>query len=185
MGMSYITQYMTKKVEGNYLLSKVFLCLETLWLSLLAWNTISLCYLHLICSFRPPASSSDPGSDLGLILLLLTFSPLLQTGHHFIFVFFLQPGCMLGRWPTGASNSLKPPGRDCDDRNLRDQGVWDRWRRATAEEERQRREQGERKNGGGWGMGEKREGETNLSYMVAASLIMMYFNNIQFQLDHI
>lgn len=34
-------------------------------------------------------------------------------------------------------------------------------------------------------MGEKREGETNLSYMVAASLIMMYFNNIQFQLDHI
>lgn len=49
---------------------------------------------------------------------------------------------MLGRWPTGASNSLKPPGRDCDNRNLRDQGVWDRWRRATAEEERQRREQG-------------------------------------------
>lgn len=117
--------------------------------------TIFFCYSYLICSFRPPASSSDPSTDPGLFLLL-TLSPLLQTGHHFLLFLLLQSRCLLGRWPTGSPGPLKPPRCNFDNRNLWDQGVRDRWRRATAEEERQRREQGEREKGGGWGTGERR-----------------------------
>lgn len=108
-----------------------------------------VCYFHLICFFRPPASASHPCTDLGLFLLLLTFSPLLQTGHHFLLFLLLQPRCMLGRRPTGSPSTLKPPECHCNNRNLWDQGVWDRWCWATAKEERQRREQGEREKRGG------------------------------------
>jgi len=68
--------------------------------------------------FRPAASSSDPSTDPGLLLLLLTFSPLLQAGHHLLFLLLLQPRCMLGGWSTGAPDSLEPPRDDRDDGNL-------------------------------------------------------------------
>lgn len=98
----------------------------------------------LIYLFRPPASSSHSSTDLGLFILFLAFSSLLQTGHYFLFFLLLQPRCMLGRWTSGSPSTHKPSGGNCSDRNLWDQGVWDRRRRATTEEERQSGEQGER-----------------------------------------
>lgn len=96
-------------------------------------------------SFRPPASPSHSSTDPRLILIL-TFSSLLQTGHHFLFFLLIQPRCMLGRWPPGAPCPVKPPWRVCNNGNLWDQSVWNRWCWAATEEERQRRKQGERKN---------------------------------------
>ncbi len=144
-----LNKWMNERVYGiQYIAPNVFLYLEILYDELWGCVTLFSCYLPRICSFRPPASTSHPSTDLGLFLLLLTVSPLLQTGHHFLFFLLLQPRCMLGRWPTGTPSSLEPPGRDCNDRNLWDQGVRDRRRRATAEEEGQRREQGERERKG-------------------------------------